>query len=182
MRRFTTAAALSVALLAGLAPMGSPAAASPGSGEFGVEDTVVRQGTISGMEFLARAEHDGTRYSAKEVAALKKASCRQYERTQGLRASKRGRWLIWVKVRLDWCYDGYEVVSSKAKYRSYTYDRTTWRWRGWAKKSLTHTRSWSSTTAKVKGRFYYTGNGRTYKPYATVTGYFDGGYRWWAGG
>ena len=51
------------------------------------------------------------------------------ERTQGRRTSKRGRWLIWIKVRLHWCYDGYQVVSSKAQYRWYTHDRANWRWR-----------------------------------------------------
>jgi hypothetical protein len=180
MRRFTAAAAMSLALAAGLVT-GAPASASE-SGSFGVEDIVVRQGTVSGAELVAQAERDGTPYSARKAAALKKAPCRWYERQQGRRTSKKGRWLIWVKVRLNWCYDGYQVISAKSKYRSYTYDRATWRWRGWGKKQLTHTSNWSSATAKVKGKFYYTGNGRTYKPWATVTGYRDGAYRWWSGG
>ncbi|MCD0452735.1 hypothetical protein LO762_26650 [Actinocorallia sp. API 0066] len=183
MRRFITVAALSLALAAGHAAVVSPAAAaSPGADGFGVEDTVIRQGTISGAEVLAQARRDGTRYTAAEAEAIRKAPCRWYERQQGRRASKKGRWLIWVKVRLNWCYDGYQVVSAKAKYRSYTYDRATWRWRGWAKKRLTHTGSWSSVTTRTQGKFYYTGNGRTYKPWATIQGNFDGGYRWWAGG
>ncbi len=186
MRRFTTVAALSVALVAGLVGASSPAAAAPAASpqpaDFGVEDVIVREGTATGAELLKRAGQDGIHYSAKEARALKKAPCRWYERQQGRRASKKGRWLIWVKVRLNWCYDGYQVVSAKSKYRSYTYDRATWRWRGWAKKKLTHTSNWSSVTARVQGKFYYTGNGRTYRPYATVQGYRNGGYRYWYGG
>ena len=175
MRRFTTAAALSAALVAGLVGTSTPASADS---SLGVEDVVVTQGTISGSEVLANS---GTSYSARQAAAIKKAPCRWYERKQGRRASKKGRWLIWVKVRLQWCYDGSQVISAKAKYNSYTYDRDTWIWRGWGKKQLTHTGSWWSVTARVKGKFYYTGNGRTYKPWATVTGRGDGSYSWWAG-
>lgn len=176
MRRFATVAALSAALVAGLI---SPAAASPKTAGLGVADTIVRHGTISGTDLLQRA---GTSYTSKEAAAIKKSSCRWIERTEGRRVSKHGRWLIWVKVRLDWCYDGYQVVSAKAHYRSYTYSRSVWRWRGWAKKRLTHTGSWSSVTTQAQGRFYYTGNRHTYKPYVTIMGHFNGGYRWWAGG
>lgn len=182
MRRFRTASALSAAVVMGLTTLGSPAAASPGSAGLGVEDTVVRQGTISGAELLEQDGRVGIRYTAREAAAMRKAPCRWYERQQGRRVSKKGRWLIWIKVRLRWCYDGYQVVSAKSKYQWYTSDRANWRWRGWAKKSLTHTGNWSSATVRGKGRFYYTGNGHTYKPYATIKGSRDGSGRWWAGG
>ncbi|WP_106396300.1 hypothetical protein [Actinocorallia populi] len=182
MRRFTTAAALSVALVAGLVSTSSPAAAAPETASRTVEDTVVRQGTIPGAELLAQAERDGTPYSAKKARALKKAPCRWFERQQGLRVvksnGKKGRWLIWVKLRLNWCYDGYQVLSANAKYRSYTYDRATYRWRGWGQKHLK--RTGSSVTSRVKGKFYHTRSGRTYKPWITSKGYSDGAYRWWS--
>lgn len=182
MRRFATVVTLSVALAAGLATTGSPAAASSKPTDIGVADAILRHGTISGTDLLARAQREGIRYTGTEAAAIMKASCRWIERTQGRRTSRHGRWLIWVKVRLNWCYNGNEVVSAKARYRSYTSNRSVWRWRGWAKKRLTHTNSWSSAQTQGQGRFYYTGNRYTYKPYITVRGDFDGGYRWWAGG
>jgi hypothetical protein len=181
MGRFTTASAVSAAAVMGLTLLGSPAAASPGSKVPGVEDTVVREGVISGEELLKQQGLDGIRYGAKKAAAIKKGQCRWYERTQGRRASKKGRWLIWIKVRLHWCYNGYQVTSAKAKYRWYTYDRYTWRWRGWGQKRLIRNNA-GNVTARGKGRFYYTGNGYTYKPYIYLRGSYDGSGRWWAGG
>ena len=176
MRRFTTAAALSAALVAGLVGAGSPASASPETAS--VEDTVVRQGTVSGADLVAQAERDGTPYSAAKARVLKKAPCRWFERQQGLRAiksnGKKGRWLIWVKLRLNWCYDGYQVVSANSKYRSYTYD-----WRGWGQKQLGRA-GYGSITSRVKGKFYYVRTGRTYKPWITSKGYADGAYKWWS--
>ncbi|ROO85821.1 hypothetical protein EDD29_3370 [Actinocorallia herbida] len=178
MKRFAGRSALSVGVAAGLALTASPALASPGGP--GVEAVVVRQGTVSGSELIAQAAREGTPYSAAEAAAIKKAPCRWVERQAGYRKGKKGYWYFWVKERLNWCYDGAEVVSAKAKYRSYTRNKNVYRWRGWSKKKLVHTGSWSSVTARVKGKFYYTGDGRTYKPWATITGRYDGSASWWS--
>lgn len=191
MRRFAAVAITSGALVAGLTAAVSPADASTKSAErvagvqedFGVEATAVRQGTIAGKSLLAEAKREGKPYSAKETTAIKKASrCRWVERTRGGKTSRRGRWLFYVKLRLSWCYDGLYVVSARARYGAYTYNKRVWRWRGWAKKSLKHTRTWSSVTSEVQGRFYYTRNRRTYKPWIIALGSFNGQYRTWAGG
>ncbi|MDX6741144.1 hypothetical protein [Actinocorallia sp. A-T 12471] len=179
MKRFAVRSAVAVGMAAGLALTPTPALASPASP--GVEDVVVRQGTVSGAELIAKAARAGTPYSAAEAAAIRKAPCRWVERKSGYRKSKKGAWLFWVKVRLDWCYNGGEVVSAKAKYRSYTRNKNVYRWRGWAKKQLVHTSNWSSVTTRVKGKFYYTGDGRTYKPWATITGRRNGSAKWWSG-
>lgn len=179
MKRFAGMSVLSAGLAAVLACTASPALASPGLP--GVEDVVVRQGTVSGSELIAQAAREGAPYAAAEADAIRDAPCRWIERQSGYRKSKKGAWYFWVKVRLNWCYDGAEVVSAKAKYRSYTRNDRVYRWRGWSKKQLVHTSNWSSVTSRVKGKFYYTGDGRTYKPWATITGRRDGSASWWSG-
>ncbi|MEO3786903.1 hypothetical protein ABGB12_26560 [Actinocorallia sp. B10E7] len=179
MRRSTTSAALSAALIAGLIGTASPATASSGTTSLVVEDTIVRESTIPSTELIAQAEREGTPYSAKEVRALKKSSCRKKEYKRGLRARKKGRWLIWVKLRLDWCYDGYQVTSARYRAQSYSYDRYTWRWRGWGKKRFEFTEDGGSVIAEVKAKFYYTGNRKVYKPHIGIWGAFDGSSDWW---
>ncbi|GAB2840941.1 hypothetical protein GCM10022221_45300 [Actinocorallia aurea] len=180
MMRFARVSAMSVGLAAVVALPASPAQASPELP--GVPDVVVRTGTVSGAELVAEAAREGNPYSAAKAARLKKAPCTWFEQQRGYRKGKKGRWLFWVKERLNWCYDGYSVVSANAKYRSYTRDNYNYVWKGWGKKQLTHTSSWSTATARVKGKFYYRGNGRTYKPWVTITGRWDGSSSWWAGG
>ncbi|WP_030176365.1 hypothetical protein [Spirillospora albida] len=190
MRRSVTATIISGALAAGLL-VSAPAAQadtrskvqpSAAQDDFGKEVTVTRTGAISAEALLAEAKRAGKPYSAKETAAIRAAErCGWYERTRG-RKSAKGRWLIMVTNRLNWCWDGSYVRSYRADFRAYTYNKHVWQWRGWAKRKATHPASWSSVTARVRGKFYYTGNGRTYKPWVAVTGYNNGAYRSRAGG
>ncbi|WP_460362984.1 hypothetical protein [Actinocorallia lasiicapitis] len=161
--------------------------ASARSAEVGVEDVVEVGGAISGAELPAFAAKAGVRYSAREAAAIKKYPCRWVERKRGRRVIKRngakGRWLIWIKVRLHWCYDEYDaisVMSSKGTYTYYTSNKRVWRWRGWAEKKLNEkggSSGVSSVTAIGQGKFYYTGNRTTYRPYIWILGGFDGSYK-----
>ncbi|MQY08135.1 hypothetical protein [Actinomadura macrotermitis] len=182
MRRFAAVAITSGALIAGLTTTAAPAVAAPAPGP-GVAAVTEQQGTIAKRSVLAQAEREGRPYSAKETAAIRRATvCRWYERTQGRKKSRHGRWLINVKNRLTWCYDGLHVVSYRANFSAYTYSKRVWKWRGWNKKRATHTGTWSSVTSEVEGRFYYTGNRRTYRPWITIMGAFDGRYHYWYGG
>lgn len=183
MRHVMTTAALSTALVAGLLAAATPASASPAPTGPAVEDTVVYERTIPGTELLARAGRDGVSYSPQEARAIKKSSCRTKEHKRGLRAKKRngkkGRWLIWVKLRLHWCYDGYQVTLADARAQAYSYDRRTWRWRGWAKKKLYIKKDGSAAVAEAKAKFYYTGNRKVYKPHIGMWGAFNGSSDWW---
>jgi hypothetical protein len=181
MRRFATAAITSGALVAGLTATVPPALASTSSPAPGVADTAVRQGTVPARSVLDQAKREGKPYSAKETTAIARSvACRWYERTEGLKNSRNGHWLIYVQDRLTWCYDGLNVLSARANYNVYSYNNRVFRWRGWAKKSLTHTNTWSSVTTEAQGRFYYSGNRRTYQPWIITLGAFNGSYRsWW---
>ncbi len=170
MRRIAAVALTTATLIGGLA-LGSPANAATTSVP-GVEATVVHQGTITGSALVAHSAPAGARSSA----------CRWYERTEGLRTrGTHWHWLIYVKSRLTWCYDGLNVLSAKSSYTAYTYNKRVWRWRGWSWKSLTHSSSWATATTKAKAKFYYTGNRRTYQPYVIIQGDFDGSYHYWYG-
>ncbi|GAA4078407.1 hypothetical protein [Actinomadura miaoliensis] len=191
MRRVATLTIVSGALTAGLlaagpaaqaqtTPKAQPAAAQD---DLGKEVTVTRQGSISKERLLADAKRAGQPYSAKETAAIKAAErCGWYERTQGYKNSAKTRWLFYVKNRLNWCWDGRYVRSYRANFTAYTYNKNRWVWRGWAQKKVTHPSDWSYVTSTAQGKFYYTGNRKTYKPYVIIRGYKNGGYRWKAGG
>lgn len=190
MRRVTTATFVSGVLFAGLLAAG-PAAQAEGRSkvepavtqdDLGQEVTIAREGTISAEALIAEAKRAGKPYSAKETAAIKAAEqCGWYKRTQGRKTSS-GRWVIRITNRLDWCWDGSRVRSYRATFTAYTYNKNVWKWRGWAKKKATHAADRSYAKSTAQGRFYYTGNRKTYKPWAVVTGYKNGAYRWKSGG
>jgi hypothetical protein len=190
-RRFAAVAITSGAIVAGLAATTPSALASPtpsgaatvAQAGVGVAATTVERGPITGQALIAEAQRAGKPYSATEAGKIARASaCGWYERTQGRRTSRHGRWLIYVKTRLTWCYNGSYITSARASYNAYTYNRRVFRWRGWAQKSLTHSRGWGDATTRVQGLFTYSGTGHTYRPYVYIRGYYNGHYRYWYGG
>ncbi|GAA4136130.1 hypothetical protein [Actinomadura keratinilytica] len=182
MRRVATLTIVSGAVTAGLLATG-PAAQAATRDTPGKEVTATAQGSISKEKLLAEAKRAGQPYSAKETAAIKAAQrCGYYERTRGYKNSKKTKWLFYVKNRLYWCWDGRYVRSYKATFTAYTSNKKVYVWRGWAKKSATHPKNWSYATSTAQGKFYYTGNRKTYKPYVIIRGYKNGAYKWKAGG
>ncbi|MFC4911213.1 hypothetical protein [Actinomadura gamaensis] len=179
MRRFAAVVVTSGAIVAGVAGTALPAGATTRADGFGVEATTVTQGTVTGAAAQKLARSSGQMTMAG--APVRAASCRWVERTQGRKSSRHGRWLIYVKTRLTWCYDGLHVNSARVNRSAYTYNKRVWRMRGWTQHSLTHDRTWASVLAKSQYKFYYTGNGRNYRPYADIMGAFNGSYRVWAG-
>ncbi|RMI40111.1 hypothetical protein EBO15_27505 [Actinomadura harenae] len=173
------------ALVAGVAGTALPAGATTSADGFGVEATTVQQGSVTGAAAQKMARGKGQMVLPQTMkaagGAVHATSCRWVERTRG-RKTSRGRWIIYVKTRLTWCYDGLHVNSARVNRSAYTYNKRTWRLKGWRQHSLTHDSTWASVLAKSQYTFYYTGNGRYYRPYADVMGSFNGGYHVWAGG
>ncbi|MES9542019.1 hypothetical protein AB0C21_24745 [Spirillospora sp. NPDC049024] len=183
MRRVATVTVLSGALAAGFLAVGPAAQAqTKPSDKLGKEVTTTSQGALSKKDLIAEARAAGKPMTAKETASIQAAQrCGYYQRTRGRKASN-GRWIIAVTNRLTWCWDGRHVNSYRANFKAYTYNKTKWRWRGWVRAKATHAGNWSYATSYAQGAFYYTGNGKTYKPYVNIRGYYNGRYRWQAGG
>ncbi|MEV5568561.1 hypothetical protein AB0L06_00810 [Spirillospora sp. NPDC052269] len=187
MRRFAAVAITSGALVAGVAGTAVPAGATTRADGFGVEATTVQQGSVTGAAAQKMARGSGQQLVLPQMTkaaggTVHATSCRWIERTQGRKTSKHGRWIIYVKTRLTWCYDGLHVNSARANRSAYTYNKRTWRLKGWRQHSLTHDSTWATVLAKSGYTFYYTGNHRYYRPYSDVMGTFQGRYRIWAGG
>jgi hypothetical protein len=181
MRRVATVTVLSGALAAGVLAAG-PAAQAQTKPSPGKEVTTTSQGALAKKDLISEARLAGKPLTAKETASVQAAQrCGYYQRTRGRKASN-GRWIIAVTNRLTWCWDGRYVRSYRANFKAYTYNKNVWRWRGWAMKKVTHPSNWSYATSYAQGAFYYTGNGKTYKPYVIIRGYKNGAYRWKTGG
>jgi len=177
MRRIVAVAVSAVTLTGGLA-LGTPAQAATNSAL--VKTTAVKTETLSGKAFLAQAKSEGKAYSAKEAAAIAKAtSCRSLQRTEAYTRGSSSRWVFFVRTKLNWCWNGTQVVGSYgATDTYYTSNKTVYKWRGWANKSLTHGPTYLSVTTYVRGRFVY--GSRTYKPYVKIQGFYNGAAnQWW---
>lgn len=185
MRRFAAVAITSGALVAGLAGTAVPAGATTPTDGFGVQATTVRQGSVTGAAAQKMAQAKGQMVLPQTMTAasgtVHATSCRWVERTQGRKSSRTGRWIIYVKTRLTWCYDGLHVNSARVNRSAYSYNKRVWRLKGWRQASLTHDSTWATVLAKSQYTFYYTGNRHYYRPYADVMGSFNGSYRVWAG-
>lgn len=183
MRRVAIVTVLTGALATGVLAAGPAAQAqTKPADKLGKEVTTTSQGALSKKQLISEAQATGKPVTAKENASIQAAQrCGYYQRTRGRKASN-GKWIIAVTNRLTWCWDGRYVRSYRANFKAYTYNKYTWRWKGWAVKKGTHSSSWSNATSYAQGAFYYTGNRKTYKPYVTIRGYYNGKYAWKTGG
>ncbi|MEV4252564.1 hypothetical protein AB0J52_05285 [Spirillospora sp. NPDC049652] len=186
MRRFATVAITSGALVAGFVGTALPAGATTRTDGLGVAATTVEQGSVTGAAARKMARGSGQQLVLPQLTraaggTVHATSCRWVQRTQGRKTSTHGRWIIYVKSRLTWCYDGLHVNSARVSRSAYTYNKRTWRLVGWRQRTLTHDRTWASVLAKSQYTFYYTGNRRYYRPYADIMGTFQGRYHVWAG-
>ncbi|MBO2454478.1 hypothetical protein J4573_45835 [Actinomadura barringtoniae] len=181
MRRFAAVAITSGALVAGLTATVSPASASTTQSDNTVAAESTAQGRISGTALIAQAKREGTPYSAKEAAAIRRSTyCTWAQVTRGRKYKGSKHWAFYVRTRLNWCYTGYQVVSAKGHYSVYSRNKRVYRFHGWYKHKLTHDRTWATVKADARVKFSY--GSRVYRPWATVMGTFQGKHRTWTGG
>ncbi|WP_433476283.1 hypothetical protein ACQPZP_04060 [Spirillospora sp. CA-142024] len=181
MRRVASVTVLTGALAAGLFAAGPAAQAQAKPAAPFKEASAVSQGLISKKDLVAEAKKSGG-VTAKDQQAIAAATyCRSYTRYQGYKFSN-GNWVGYVGNKLYWCYNGSRVTYAKATFKYYTYNKYRFVPRYWVHKSLTHRSDWAYATSYAQVKFYYTGNGKNYYPYANVRGYRNGAYRWTAGG